>query len=330
MAYEPSVLLRASARLRAQREARERERYALRQRLYQEYPELPRLDTALRGTMAELAELAFGGNADSGEKLEEIKERNQSLQRERAGLLAKAGYGPDALDDIPACPKCRDTGWTGASMCSCLKALCAQEQIRQLSSLLDLQGQSFETFRLDVYSPLPWGDKRPPRENMSRVLTVCQGYARQFPGYPLQNLFFSGGTGLGKTFLSACIAQEVSRRGYSVVYDTAIHVFACFDARRFARDPEQEQEARRAVDRYLNCDLLILDDLGSEATTALVQSALYELINTRLGPEFHTVISSNLSVEQIRARYTPQTASRLEGNFRELTFYGDDIRLGAV
>ena len=328
MAYEPEVLRRAAARLRAQRELRERERCALRQRLYETCPDLPRLDAGLRGTMAEVAELAMSGGADSEGRLEAVKARNLALQRERTGLLAQAGYCPDALDDVPACPKCRDTGWVGTQMCTCLKELCVREQAKQLSSLLDLEGQSFDTFRLDLYDHRPWpGTGRSPRQNMTNILKVCQGFAGEFPDYPLRNLFFSGNTGLGKTFLSACVAGEVSRRGFSVVYDSAIHVFSCFDARRFARDGEQEREARQAVDRYLNCDLLILDDLGSETTTALVQSALYELVNSRLGPAFRTIVSSNLSMEEIRSRYTPQIASRLEGRFRELTFFGEDIRV---
>lgn len=328
MAYEPEVLRRAMARFRARKETRERERYALRQRLYEAYPDLPRLDAELRGTIVEVTEAALSRGTDMEGKLEEIRVRNLALQQERTALLARAGYGPDALDDVPACPQCRDTGWVGGRMCGCLRELCAREQAKQLSSLLDLEGQSFDTFRLDVYSDRPWpGTGRSPRQNMANILKVCQGYAEQFPDYPLRNLFFSGNTGLGKTFLSACIAGEVSRRGFSVVYDTAIHVFACFDARRFARDVEQEREARQAVDRYLNCDLLILDDLGSETTTALVQSSLYELVNSRLGPDFRTIVSSNLSAEDIRARYTPQIASRLEGSFRELTFYGEDIRV---
>ena len=328
MAYEPTVLRRAAARLRAQRELRERERFALRQRLYEAYPDLPRLDAALRGTMAEVAELVLSGGADAEGKLEEIKTRNQQLQRERTGLLAQAGYGPDALDDAPACPRCRDTGWVGTQMCACLKELCVREQAKQLSSLLDLEGQSFDTFRLDVYSDRPWpGTGRSPRQNMANILKVCQGYAGAFPDYPLRNLFFSGNTGLGKTFLSACVAGEVSRRGFSVVYDSAIHVFACFDARRFARDGEQEREARQAVDRYLNCDLLILDDLGSEHNLPSTRASLYELVNGRLQSGRHTIISSNLSTREIGAEYGAQLASRLEGLYRELTFYGEDLRL---
>lgn len=327
MAYEPAVLRRAAARLRAEKEKRSRAVYQLRQRLYEECPELPRLDAALRGTMAEVAELALSHDPDCAAKLEEIKARNLSLQRERTELLARAGYGPDALDETPACPKCKDSGWTEDGMCRCLKELCIQEQLRQLAPLLEPGEKSFDRARLDVYSDAPWGEeRRSPRQGMTDVIKLCEGYARQFPDYPLKNLFFSGGTGLGKTFLSACIARTVTQRGFSVVYDTAIHAFASFDERRFARDAEQERAAKEAVDRLLKCDLLILDDLGSETTTALVQSSLYELINSRLRPEFCTIISSNLSMEVIRDRYTPQIASRLEGEYREVTFYGADIR----
>lgn len=328
MSYEPAVLRRASSRLRAQRELRERSREELQRRLYETEPELPRLDAALRGTMAELAELALTGGPDCAAALEDIRKRNLALQRQRSELLAGLGLGADALDNIPACPKCGDTGWVGAQMCTCLQELCAREQIKELSSVLDLEDRSFERARLDVYSDRPWlGEQRSPRENMRRVFAVCQGYARQFPDYPLKNLFFSGGTGLGKTFLSACIAREVSERGSSVVYDTAINVFSRFEARKFARDAGQEREAKDDTRRYLNCELLILDDLGSELTTAMVQASLYELVNSRLSGKYRTIISSNLSMEDIRARYTPQIASRLEGEYQELTFYGDDIRL---
>ena len=187
--------------------------------------------------------------------------------------------------------------------------------------------QSFDRLRLDVYSDLPWqGESRSPRENMRRVAAVCEGFARQFPDYPLKNLLLSGGTGLGKTFLSGCIAREVSERGFSVVYDTAIHLFAAFEAKKFSRDIQEGQQARDDTRRYLRCDLLILDDLGSELTTPFVQSALYELINSRLLADRRTIISTNLSMEQIAGRYTPQISSRIDGLFRELTFYGDDIR----
>ena len=203
-----------------------------------------------------------------------------------------------------------------------------QEQIRELSKLLDLGEQSFDSFSLDYYSPLPWpGESLSPRENMEFIFDVCSSYARKFGRFYFRNLFLTGAPGLGKTFLSACIARTVSESGFSVVYDTAVNIFTRFEEQKFARDRLEAGEAKDETRRYLGCDLLILDDLGSELSTPFVQSALYTLINTRLTADKRTVISSNLTMDQVRARYTPQIASRLEGEYRVLPFYGEDIRL---
>ena len=329
MSYDAAIVQRASARLARRKEIRERRRWDLEQELYRRQPRLRELDRAIGGTMAELAGLAISGKpiqAD-GPEIADIRRRNLELQAQRAELLHTLGYEPDALDPTPACTKCGDSGWAGAEMCTCLKELCAQEQMKSLTALLNLTDeQNFDRLRLDVYSDQPWEGKRSPRENMKRVVTVCEGFARRFPDYPLHNLLLSGGTGLGKTFLSGCIAREVSGRGYSVVYDTAISLFSTFEAKKFSRDLGQERQARDDTRRYLNCDLLILDDLGSELTTPLAQSTLYEVVNSRLQGGKHSIISTNLSMEQIGARYTPQVVSRLAGAYQELTFYGDDIR----
>ena len=329
MSYDAAIVQRASARLARRKEIRERRRWDLEQQLYRRQPRLRELDRAIGGTMAELAGLAISGKpiqAD-GPEIADIRRRNLELQAQRAELLHTLGYEPDALDPTPACTKCGDSGWAGAEMCTCLKELCAQEQMKSLTALLNLTDeQNFDRLRLDVYSDQPWEGKRSPRENMKRVVTVCEGFARRFPDYPLHNLLLSGGTGLGKTFLSGCIAREVSGHGYSVVYDTAISLFSTFEAKKFSRDLGQERQARDDTRRYLNCDLLILDDLGSELTTPLAQSTLYEVVNSRLQGGKHTIISTNLSMEQIGARYTPQVVSRLAGAYQELTFYGDDIR----
>ena len=212
-------------------------------------------------------------------------------------------------------------------MCRCLRELCAREQIAELSKLLDLGEQSFDTFRMDYYSQSPWPGGTSPRENMELVYEVCLNYAQKFGRFPIRNLFLTGAPGLGKTFLSACIARTVSEKGHSVVYDTAGNIFAQFEARKFQRDSADGQEARDETRRYLNCDLLILDDLGSELVTQFTQSALYELVNSRLVGEKHTVISTNLTLEEAARRYPPQIASRLEGEYHALHFFGDDIRL---
>ena len=328
MGYEAAVLRRAAKRLEERRRQRQ-ERQERRQReIYAQLPRVAEIDRELRGTICQIIAASLRDGRDPAPSIKVIRDRNLDLQAEKARLLAEHGFPPDALDDRPDCPRCGDTGWVGAAMCSCLKELCAQEQIRELSKLLDLGEQSFDTFSLDLYSPLPWpGEELSPRENMEFILEVCSNYARKFGKFYFRNLFLTGAPGLGKTFLSACIARTVSEQGFSVVYDTAVNVFARFEEQKFARDREEAGEARDDTRRYLGCDLLILDDLGSEMTTPFVQSALYTLINSRLASDRRTVISSNLSMDQVRQRYTPQIASRLEGEYRVLPFYGEDIRL---
>ena len=181
---------------------------------------------------------------------------------------------------------------------------------------------------LDYYDRQTWPEfHRSPRENMEFILSSCRSYAENFDAYPHKNLFFNGPPGLGKTFLSACIARVVSEQGYAVVYDTAANILSRFETRKFARYGEESRQAEADTRRYLTCDLLILDDLGSEFTSPFVQAALYELINTRLIEGKRTVISSNLNLEGVRQRYSPQVASRLEGEYLLMAFFGQDIRL---
>ena len=328
MPYDANILRRAAQRLDRERREREEREEQLRLEVYGREPRLERLDRRIKGTMAGLVAAALRQGGDPVEAVRAVREENQDLRRERAVLLEAMGLPEDALDDKPACPLCRDTGWQGAKMCQCLKALCAQEQIKELSKLLSLGDQSFDTFRMDYYSQAAYpGRGASPRGNMELVYDVCLSYATKFGRFAIKNLFLSGAPGLGKTFLSACIARTVSENGFSVVYDTAGNIFTQFEARKFLRDRPDGLEARDETRRYLGCDLLILDDLGSELTTQFTQSALYELVNARLVSGKRTVISSNLSMEEVAQRYAPQIASRLEGEYHILYFFGDDIRI---
>ncbi|OUN21574.1 DNA replication protein DnaC [Flavonifractor sp. An82] len=328
MGYEASVLSRATRRLEEERRRREEALARRKEEIYAQLPRLREIDRELKGTVYQIIASSLREGRDPAPSIQVIKDHNLSLQAERTHLLLQNGWGADALDEQPACPKCNDTGWVGARMCTCLKKLCGEEQIKELSKLLDLGEQSFETFSMDYYSPLAWpGEEISPRENMEFIFDMCSNYARKFGRFRLRNLFLSGPPGLGKTFLSACIARTVSENGFSVVYDTAVNVFARFEEQKFARDRLDAEEAKDETKRYLGCDLLILDDLGSELTTPFVQSALYTLVNARLMANKQTVISSNLTMAQVRQRYTPQISSRLEGEYRVLPFYGEDIRL---
>ena len=313
MAYSETVLTRAEARLKQAQQVHRDRQDRQRRAIYQALPRTAEIDRLLRTTAPKILAASLRQGLGREETLSRLRRENLALQDEEAALLHEAGYPPDALDDTPFCPLCNDRGWQGAKMCSCLQTFCQQEQIAELSSMLDLGDQSFNTFRLDYY-------------DMELVLSCCRSYAEFFDTYPHKNLFLCGAPGLGKTFLSACIARVVSEKGYSVVYDTAANVFARFEARKFIRFGEDARQAGADTRRYLTCDLLILDDLGSEFTSPFTQAALYELINTRLIENKHTVISSNLSLDAIRQRYSAQVASRLEGMYQTLVFFGQDIR----
>lgn len=209
-------------------------------------------------------------------------------------------------------------------MCRCLKSYCAREQQKELSRMLDLGNQSFETFSLEWYDQA----EDPalgvsPRENMDWIFRTCKRYAEVF-GPGSGNLLLTGEPGLGKTFLSAAIAREVSAGGFSVVYDTAVHIFDRFEARKFGRELGEAVEAD--VDRVMDCDLLILDDLGTELTTPFVQSALYGIVNGRITDRRATILSTNLKLDELARRYTPQIVSRMEGEYQVLPFFGEDIR----
>ena len=322
MGYSAEVVQRARARLAQAKEDRESEN---RQHLAEAYAKVPRIreiDILLRRTMAQAAQAAFLQGSDGQALLEQARRENLSLQQERAALAA-ANFEDGFLDESPICDKCGGSGYVGTTMCECLSELCRQEQKKELTSLLGSGRETFENFRLDLY-PAEYSEsvRTSPRALMQRNFNHCRKYAQNFT-MQSGNMLFSGATGLGKTFLSACIARTVADRGYSVVYDTAIHLFSDFEAEKFGMSQE---ENRGLSQRYLQCDLLIIDDLGTEMTTQFVCSALYHVVNTRLMESRPTIISTNLTPEQLSVRYSPQIASRLLGTYRLIQFVGQDIR----
>ena len=325
MAYDGRIMRQALARFEEDKQRRGADFARRRDRLYAAEPQLREIEQQLRATMPKLISSALRRGVDPLPAVRVLRDENLALQRQRAELLTGMGYPADYLEEKPACPLCGDTGYQNGEVCRCLREYYKRAQLQELSKLLDLGSQSFETFSFDWYSQERGERKLSPRENMERNYDVCQDYARQFSPRS-DNLLLMGQPGLGKTFLSACIARVVSEKGYSVVYDTASNIFARFEARKFARAGEEARQAEADTRRYLTCDLLILDDLGSEFTTPFVQAALYEVINTRLVEGKRTVISSNLNLPGIRQRYTPQVASRLEGEYLSLPFFGQDIR----
>ena len=321
MAYSSDVVRRARNRLDGMKADRDSLQESRLQEIYEKLPRVREIDKQLSGSMVLAVRAAFEKGEDGAEALAQVRQTNLALQAERKDLIAES-FPLDYLDDSPICPLCGGTGYIGSTMCRCLADLCRQEQKKEIS-LLSCGAHRFTDFRLEYYS----SEKDPacgasPRAIMTHTLEVCRKYAENF-SKASGNLLFNGSTGLGKTLLSACIACEVAEKGYSVAYESASHLFAKLEKNRFHPD----EESAMAVAKLENCDLLIIDDLGTELPGQFVVASLYSLVNDRLLSGKATVISTNLNISEIRERYSPQIASRLQGQFQLLPFVGQDIRI---
>jgi len=321
MALDGKILQRAKRQLDSKREANETTARLHLEQVYAIAPEVREMDQKIRSDMLEAVQLVLAGVSEEDGRVESLRQECAELQRQRAETLGRLGYPADYTDDVVMCAKCRDTGYYGTGLCDCLRELYVQEQKKELSGLLKIGEQTFDSFRLEYYEDSSAEKSASPRSIMEAVYEFCVMYARKF-GENSDSLFFTGGTGLGKTFLSSCIAKVVSEKGFSVVYDTASEIFSRFEAEKFTRDDRAEED----VKRYLECELLILDDLGTEMTTAFTVSALYTLVNSRLAAGKKTIISTNLEPRDLKNRYSAPIASRIEGEYVILRFFGKDIR----
>ena len=320
MAYSRAIVQRAEARLQSEKEQNERSSRARIAAIYEKEPRLGEIERELRRTAAHVLAATFRRQGDPVAAMQQLKKENLALQQERDWILQAEGLEPDDLTVQPICPTCGGTGYVGAAMCECLKELCRQEQKKELTNLFG--AESFEKFRLDLYSD-QYDAKchSSPRELMRATYRRAQSYAQSFPAEG-QSLLFSGATGLGKTFLSACIARQIADRGFSVMYETAIRLFGDFETEKFGAQGGDGSLTRK----YFDCDLLIIDDLGTEMTTQFTVSALYSVLNTRMMEGKPILISTNLLPEALETRYSPQIASRIVGTFRLIKFAGDDLR----
>lgn len=320
MNYSSEVLSRARAILAQQKADRESQNAARLQAAYARVPRLKEIDMALISTMAQAAQAAFLQGSDGKAALERARQSNLQLQEERKALVERY-WEPGYLNEEPICPHCGGNGYVGAQMCQCLKALCVQEQRKEMGAAF--QNAGFDTFLLEYYSDVVIPQvKMSPRSVMEKTLNSCRRYARNF-NMDAGNLLLSGSTGLGKTHLALAIGAAVGEQGYSVCYETAAGLFSKLEKAKFAPSEETIREAEKLE----KCDLLIVDDLGTEMPSQFVTAALYNLLNTRLLAKKPMIITTNLNVDEAASRYSMQIASRLYGEFKRLTFLGSDIRI---
>ena len=298
---------------------------ALRQRREAAYRQVPAL-AALEREIAESGAAvvnAIGAGQDAAAYIALLEQQNTAAQAEQARLLRKHNYAPDDLRAQYTCAECRDTGFTRGLRCSCFTGLLRSLAYRELSMDTPLERCSFESFRPDYYA----ATKDPatgvvPRENMRGVLDYCMKYAERFAPHA-RSLLFTGDTGLGKTHLSLAIARAVLERGHTVIYGSAQNLLSRLQRERFAPFGEQSDSTERSL---LECDLLILDDLGAEHSTAFTKSSIYNIVNTRMLASLPVIISTNLSTAQLNQEYGERVASRVLGTYTVLRFFGSDVR----
>lgn len=255
-----------------------------------------------------------------GESKEKLSAEAERFNAERARILASAGY-PENYDEPEfVCRDCNDSGYTdGLKLCHCIKEMASAQRYSQSSLAGGLVGKTFENFKLDFYS-----EQNGERAQMEGILNGCKRYANTFPNDSSAGLLFLGGTGLGKTHLSAAVANQVASKGHSVIYESAQQIFDTCDAVRFNRVDISERT------KYENCNLLIIDDLGAECITQYSVSAITSLIDLRIVNGRSTIISTNLNPAAIRKTYGERLLSRLLGEFRVLQFVGKDIRMQKI
>lgn len=313
--YDAVSIILSERRKNAENEAAQRKTA-----FYQRCPKAEKIESLLSTTAIAAAKSILGGR-NAKEQLLQLKNNNLELQHELNKLLQSEGHGEDYLEPQYSCKLCGDTGYIDGRMCTCMKKLLRAEAYHRLNTLTPLSLSTFDSFSLDYYPNAPMEEgKRSPRSIMEDVLNNCWKYASDF-SLSSPSLMMQGGTGLGKTHMSLAIANTVIQKGYGVVYCSVNNIITKLEREHFGRDDGN-------TDHLLQeCDLLILDDLGTEFKTSFSSSEIYNIVNTRLMAQKPTIISTNLSIQELQERYTERFASRIMGNYVRVTFCGRDNRL---
>ena len=292
------------------------------QKVYEKLPEFKELD----GSIAALS-VQYGKRLLNGEEQDicSLKEELEILRSSKESLLLGAGFPKDYLEPVYECPDCRDTGYIDGKKCHCFKKAVTDLLYEQSNLKEILSEENFDTFQLDYYSENYFDSKtgRSSRSLTEDALQACRRFTDTF-GTEFHNLFLYGDVGIGKTFLSNCIAKELMDREFSVLYFSAPKFFHILAQNTFDKN---DIDAHNMFEYIFSCDLLIIDDLGTEYTNSFIASQLFTCINERLIDKRSTIISTNLSLEALADLYTERAFSRITSNYTLLKLVGDDIRI---
>ncbi len=288
---------------------------------YKRFPEAEKIEKQLAFTAVESARAVLSG-ANSRLELCKLREKNKSLKEDLKNILLSVELPEDYLEIHHSCEKCKDEGFIDGVMCDCMKNMLKKEAYNRLNKMSPLELSSFDNFSLDYYSEIPFNEnEQSSRKRMELIFNFCKkyvdGFTKNSPG-----LLMTGNTGLGKTHLSLAIAREVINKGFGVIYGSTQNIVSEMEKEKFQNRFGSEESERH----YVDCDLLIIDDLGTEYSTPFSSAAIYNIINSRIMRNKPTIISTNLSMKEMEKNYSPRMVSRIIGNNIRLEFLGSDIR----
>ncbi len=328
MPYSNEVFNTAKDRMTERRQQAMRNAEYNRAQLYGQIPRLREINSELLSIGAAIAKCVVKDS--DRDAIRKLSERSLALQEEQDRLLADHHIKPSALEPRFLCEKCEDTGYIELEdrtvVCECFRRLMAEVAGEQLNASLPLDSCTFDNFSLDFYDSSLDENGKNPFNRMSQIFNYCRDYADRF-SLMSKNLLLRGATGLGKTHLSLAIANEVIRKGMSVIYVSAPEILSCLEREHFTYQYDKQEDSFGSL---LKCDLLILDDLGTEFSTQFTVSCVYNLFNSRILEGKPMIISTNLSMTELLTTYSQRFASRLIGSCDTLEFIGEDVRLAKL
>lgn len=282
-------------------------------------PEIEKLMQVLNNSHFEFMKLIGKNGFNSSDIVNQIRKKNNETEQLIAELLTTCGFPADYLKRTYHCRKCLDSGYHDGKRCECFDDLLKKYAIEEINGMCSIKLHDFSEFRLENY-PVKLDNGTEPRKRMEKIYAGCRLYCDRFRKDSASFLFL-GGTGLGKTFISACITNELIKKGVNVIFVSVLNLIRQIESEHFGRC-----EDKNTLDAALSCDLLILDDLGTEFQTPFCDTTLYEIINGRLNMGLPTIVSTNLNVQEINGKYNERMVSRLTGSFKPMIFLGIDMR----
>lgn len=320
MSYTNELYKKAQRILEKRRECSAAEAEIRAQEIRKKIPETQEIQQQLSRIGLEISKLFFY-KGNSQEKVSELRSKSEALIKQRELLLKKNGYNENALRQEHICPVCEDKGFINGRICACHKQLLKDLMREEISRFAPLDECTFESFSLDYYSADALENSIVPRNKAEKVFETCRKYAQNF-SQNSKNLLFLGSTGLGKTHLSLAIANVVINKGYYVCYGTSQNICDDLQSEKFGRS----ENTCYSKNQVLECDLLILDDLGTEIDNQYSIATIYNIINSRILSKKPTIISTNCEFDELLEKYDQRITSRITGEYIKFYLFGNDIR----